>query len=80
MRFGVRDERGDKGSLLFISEMIAVCNSVDAVLMLGRSKRDGSGANGTLASALLDWLFGGKCVDGQREEQAAAAARGQSGE
>ena len=34
MRFGARGERGDKGSLLFISEMIAVCNSVDAVLML----------------------------------------------
>ncbi len=34
----VRDDRGDKGSLLFMSDMIAVPNSVDAVVMLEEAR------------------------------------------
>ena len=34
----VSDERGDKGSLLFISDMIAVYNCVDAAVMLEEAR------------------------------------------
>ena len=38
MTIAVRDDRGDKGSLLFTSDMIAVANSVDAVVMLEEAR------------------------------------------
>ena len=36
---GVRDDRGDKGSLVFLSDMIAVRSSVDAVVMLEEARK-----------------------------------------
>ena len=38
MKIGVRDDGGDKGSLLFLSDMIAVRSSVDAVVMLEEAR------------------------------------------
>lgn len=38
MKIGVSDGRGDNGSLLFISDMIAVANSVDAAVMLEEAR------------------------------------------
>ena len=38
MAMAVSDDRGDKGSLLFMSDMIAVCNSVDAVVVLEEAR------------------------------------------
>ena len=58
MKIAVSDDRGDKGSLLFMSDIIAVANSVDAVVILEEAREMEAGLNGTLASALLDWLFG----------------------
>ena len=38
MKMEVRDDRGDKGSLLILSDMIAVPSSVDAVVMLEEAR------------------------------------------